>query len=186
MPLSLTDEHPQGLVVPGGEGHVLVLPGGEPGFLQTDRDGIVIPLGCDGCLGGLGQQAEVGLQNGLCLRGAGDPLQQRGGLGQDLVPDVAFEGLVGLAVGVGQHVEADDLVCQLTLGSLRPEGGTHQAGKEEGYNPAPGEGKANGTHRKTPSCFAFANSMDGVFGLYTGIWQEAPWAGRGWVRYTSS
>ena len=47
-------------------------------------------------------------------------------------------------------------------------------------------GKANGTHRKTPSCFAFANSMDGVFGLYTGIWQETPWAGRGWVRYTSS
>ena len=59
---------------------------------------------------------------------------------QHLVPDLEFQGLVLRGVGVGQHMEANDLIGQMVLLDLRPEGGADQKGDEEGAHLPPGEG----------------------------------------------
>ena len=108
-------------------------------------------------------------EEGCGLVGAVLPGQNGIGAGQDRVPDLEFQLLVGLGVGVGQNVQADDMVSQLGLGRLGPQGRADQTGHQQGQELAPGKGRTvQVTHGKTPSTFLMVESMDGVFAFYTG------------------
>ena len=56
---ALTDEHPKGLIISGGKGDIFILPGGEPGFFQTDLYRVVIALGGDFLGGGLASASRL-------------------------------------------------------------------------------------------------------------------------------
>ena len=117
------DEHPHGLVLPCRQGEVVVDPGVEPGGAHLHPHRIIVPAAGHFRLGGFLQDVQVFLSGGQGLFlgfGAGENLRPGG---QDAVPHPELQGLVGLGIRVGQHMQPQDVLPDLAAAGVKAHKG---------------------------------------------------------------
>ena len=93
----------------------------------------------------------VGAEELLCLRPAGSGNKQLLRLGQNPVPYPELEGLVGLGIRVGQHVQADHPVGQGRLGPVQPHPQQGRQGHPQQQRQLPPAQGLGLRHKTSPS-----------------------------------
>ena len=152
QPAPRADLDAQGGVRPCREGEVGIGLGGEPVVVhQGGGHRIGIARLPHHLRPGGGQVVQVGAEELLCLRPAGSRNKQLLRLSQNPVPHPELEGLVGLGIRVGQHVQADHLVGQGRLGPVQPHPQQSRAGHPQQQRQLPAAQGLGLLHKTSPS-----------------------------------
>ena len=115
LPLGLSDHHAQRQILAGGKAKGFVVAGGVLLGGKRDADAVLTPLQAQGLLCGGGQLRDDVGQTPGGLVAIGTPLQRLGRAGEHGVAHLHFERLILVAVGIGQHVQANNGVVDVFL-----------------------------------------------------------------------